>query len=136
MRWHIPAVPSMLEITEHPAAHPALIERVIVVDRLERARAGFEFKVTSLPGHLIQCVVSGRAHHEVSGRHYDLEPGSLIWFYEDELVHGRVVEAPWEFFTVNFVAPALSPPPIAARLQRVGPDVAERFARLLDAWRD
>src|SRR6185503_16241067 len=80
--------------------------------------------------------VRGRTRHEISGCRYELSPGSVIWFHNDELQSGRVVEAPWSFYTVNFIAPDLGPPPLQSRVQRVGRDVMKMFEMLLRAWRD
>src|SRR5262245_17526187 len=126
----------MVEFLDFPKARPTMVDEVTLVDRLERNRAGFRFTATALPGHTIQCIVRGRTHHQVSGRHYEVKRGMLLWFEEDESTEGEVLEAPWTFFTLNFHAPSLSAPPIDARVRRVGPRVFRQFERLLEVWRD
>lgn len=113
----------------------ALIRQVVLVDRIERARR-VAFAATSLPGHLIHLVTSGRVRQEVEGRVYEIGPGQAIWYHDDEPVSGEIIEAPWRFLTVNFLAPALSPPPFEARVKIVDRNVTKHFEQLLDAWRD
>lgn len=113
---------------------PSLIQRVLLVDQYTRSR-GHEFVSSSLPGHLIQLMLTGRTHHEANGRQYDLVPGSLIWYHQDELVRGRVIEPVWTFYTLNFIAPALAPPPFESRVREVDIAVQHSFEHLLKVWR-
>ncbi|MCC7350270.1 MAG: helix-turn-helix transcriptional regulator [Phycisphaerales bacterium] len=119
-----------------PAVDASPVQTVLLVDRLERLQPGYQFVANSLPGHLIQVMIDGRTLHEANGRHYTLEPYSLIWYHEDELVRGRVLEGPWRFYTVNFIAPALNPPAFEDRVRRVDDRTMAHFAALLEAWRD
>ena len=112
-----------------------IIQQVILVDRLERARP-IAFSSTSLPGHLVHLILQGRVRQESGGRIYELGPGDAVWYYEDEPVSGEVLQTPWRFFTVNFVAPSLSPPPFEDRVKRVTEAALEAFAQLLAAWRN
>src|SRR5262245_33402809 len=80
----------MVEFLDYPTVRCGVVQEVVLVGRLTRERPGFSFQASSLPGHLIQCVVRGRTRHEVSGCRYDLSPGSVIWFHNDELQSGRV----------------------------------------------
>lgn len=118
-----------------PVGEPILRE-VLLCDALTRDEPGHRGSSTSLPGHLVQLTVQGRTEHEVGGRRHLLEPGSLIWFHEDEWVRTRVVEAPWSFYTVNFIAPALEPPPFEQRVRQVGQTLHGAFESLLEVWRD
>lgn len=118
-----------------PPVGPSVVRDVLLVDCYERP-PGLRFDVSSLPGHLIQLMRVGVAAHEVGGRQYILTPGDLIWYHEDERVVGEVLEGPWSFYTVNFVAPTLPPPPYERRVRRADPAVHEHFAGLLAAWRD
>ena len=72
----------------------------------------------------------------MEGRRQDYEPGAAIWYNENELVRTEMLEAPWDYYTVNFVAPTISPPTSEQRLKRVGEHAVEAFDRLLQAWRD
>ncbi|HEX7009215.1 MAG TPA: AraC family transcriptional regulator, partial [Phycisphaeraceae bacterium] len=127
----------MAESPSKPAVvGAAVVQAVLLVDLYERPEVGHRIAASSLPGHLIQLVINGRTTHEVSGRRYQMGPGSLIWYHEDETVRGVVHEAPWRYYTLNFIAPALSPPPFEARVRRVGQRVFRRFEALLRAWRD
>src|SRR6185295_17202863 len=97
------------------AAHSSTIveglplEKVLFVARMERG-PGFSFDQYSLPGHHLNVVKRGRVEIECNGRQYELGRGDLIWYHEVEQVRGRVLTAPWLYYTVNFVAPSLPPP--------------------------
>ncbi len=113
---------------------PAPIEGVLLVERFERPR-GLRFEASSLPGHLLHVVVRGRVRQSCNGRAYDLGPRSAIWYHEDETVVGEVL-APWTFYSVNFLAPAMPPPELGERELAVRWPAAPRAcARLLAAWR-
>lgn len=117
-----------------PVGEP-MLRQVLLCDRYMRARPGMRGAGTSLPGHLIQFTTQGRSEHEVGGRHHLIVPGSLVWFHEDESVQTHVLDAPWSFYTVNFIAPALEPPPFDQRVRQVEADLQPRFDALLGAWR-
>ena len=126
----------MSEANAYPPVGPCVVQSVLLVDLYERPQRGYRFVASSLPGHLIQVVISGRTHHEANGRQYDLSPRDLIWYHEDELVRGVVRRSPWRFYTCNFIAPALSPPPFEQRVRKVDAAMMSRFANLLAHWRD
>ncbi len=113
------------------------VENVLLCARMHRDTPGFSFEATSLPGHLIQFMLSGRVRQECNGREYLMRPGALIWYHEDELVRGTLLEAPWTFYSVNFIAPTFPPPGFAARLffppRRA---VVPHFQGMLEAWQD
>lgn len=119
-----------------PSVGPCIVQAVLLVDQYQRSEKGYRFLASSLPGHLIQVVISGRTQHEANGRRYSLEPGALIWYHEDELVRGVVLEAPWVFYTLNFIAPLLSPPPFEQRVRKVNDAMIRRFQSLVTHWRD
>jgi AraC-like DNA-binding protein len=118
-----------------PPVGQSVVRSIELVDCYERP-PGMRFNASSLPGHLVQLMRTGVAAHEVGGRQYILTPGDLIWYHEDERVVGEVLEGPWSFYTVNFVAPTLPPPPFERRVRRPHPAVREHFDALLAAWRD
>jgi AraC-like DNA-binding protein len=111
----------------------SVVQGVRLVELLYN-RAGFEFTATSLPGHLIHLVVSGHVRQEMNGRWHDLRAGDAVWYHEDELVRGKVLKGPWRFYTCNFIAPTLSPPPFEHRVWRVGLRPRAQFESLLQAW--
>ncbi|MFW6061012.1 MAG: AraC family transcriptional regulator, partial [Phycisphaeraceae bacterium] len=119
-----------------PTVGEPVVRRVLLCDRIGRDEPGRRGESTSLPGHLLQLMLTGRSEHEVEGRRYTLEPGHLIWYHEDELVRTHVTAAPWSFYTLNFLAPALAPPPFERRVHRVGEAVRQRFVALEKVWRD
>ena len=110
-----------------PIADGAIIERVVLVDRLERPEST-RFESYSLPGHTVQMMVSGRVRQESDGRTHDIEPGLAIWYYDNELVKSEIVEPPWVYYTVNFVARTLSPPPFDQRVKPVEDEVQRGMA--------
>ena len=113
---------------------PSPIEAVLLIDRLERP-PGHRVATSSLPGHLIQLTLRGRTRHEANGRRYVLRAGDLIWYHEDETVRVAVEEA-YAFYTLNFIAPRLAPPPFERRVRHVGAPVRRAFTELLRVWRD
>ncbi len=119
----------------HAEVDGATIQRVVLVDRISRGKAG-PYHATTLPGHLVQLTLSGRSRHETGGRTFMAEPGIVAWFHEDEESRIEAVGVPWEFYTVSFVAPALPPPPYDRRIRRATKETGRRFEALLRAWRD
>lgn len=117
-----------------PAIGGSPVQGIRLVQQFVRRTSGLDFNATSRPGHLIQYVVAGRVHEECNGRHYDLGPGSIIWYHEDELVRGIVQRAPWTFYSINFLAPTLPPPAFENRLFTEQRHLKPRFAELLTVW--
>jgi AraC-like DNA-binding protein len=112
-----------------------LIEKIVLVDRVCRDQAT-SFRSSSLPGHLIHYVIEGEVHQRWGGHTQYLSAGHTVWYYQDEITTGEIQRAPWSFYTVNFIAPALSPPPFEAQVVRHGDAAAQRFEALLEAWRN
>lgn len=113
----------------------AMIQSVVLVDRLTRSMP-CRFQSVSLPGHLLQVVVEGEVEQEVSGCRRRLVPGTAVWYHENEAVRGRICQAPWTFYTVNFHALRLLPPPFEQCVWAVGPQACTLFQSLLGAWRN
>lgn len=113
----------------------SLIKQVVLVDEITRQHKT-KFAATSLPGHLVHVILEGHVRQESGGRVYELGPGHSVWYHEDEPVSGEILEAPWKFLTVNFLAPALSPPPFEMRVKIAEDDAIADFQQLLSAWRD
>ncbi len=118
----------------HPAMHGAILQDVMLVDRLTRTEAG-PYRAVSLPSHLIHVVVSGQVEQRTSGVTERYGAGDSVWYYENEPIIGRVLEVPWTFYTVNFHAPTL-PPPLGSRVKPIGPETIRRMEALLELWRD
>lgn len=118
------------------AVGPSPVESIRLVERYTRAKDGFKFTATSLPGHLIHLVVAGEVEQTCNGRRQRLSPGCVVWYHEDEWVEGRVLQAPWIYYSVNFAAPTLPPPDFAQRLQPGLERLQERFAALHAAWQE
>ncbi len=120
------------------AAHigPSPIQDILLVQRFEGGPTGRRYEARSLPGHLLHWVVSGEVEQECGGQHQKLAPGSVVWYYENELVRGLVRGGPWVFYTVNFYAPDLAPPPLDGRVQQQRDALGPRFARLHAHWQE
>lgn len=118
-----------------PNALAAPVESILFVDEITRAEPA-SFRSASTPGHLLHLVESGRVHQRAEGRLEKLKPGDLVWYHQGEPVEGVILEAPWRFVTVGFLAPRIPPPPDDRRLVRA-PESAKRALRaLLKAWRE
>ena len=111
------------------------IERIVLVDELLRPRKA-EFRAESTPGHLVHVVESGEVSQVAVGRPERFSDGDVVWYHECELIEGRVLRAPWRFITINFIAPALAPPPEDRRILPAGPRTLALARRLLTLWRD
>lgn len=124
---------------QHDGAPPpitgAVIQRVALVDRICRPEKDL-FQSSTLPGHLLHMVVEGRVTQTSGGRTQHLSPGDVAWYYENEPIRGEILQAPWVFYTVNFEAPTLVPPPEDRRVQHVKVATAGKFEALYEAWRN
>jgi AraC-like DNA-binding protein len=114
---------------------PSPIQNVLLARRLHGPAPGETFTATSLPGHLLHFVLSGRVRQQCNGREANLEPGVVLWYHEDEWVEGVVLEGPWTYYSINFIAPTLPPPAYESRLFSPAPaGIAEYFAAIVEAW--
>jgi AraC-like DNA-binding protein len=120
---------------KYPPIEGGLIQSVVLVDRLVRPDLR-TICAPSLPGHLLHYVVEGEVEQHVSGQTQRLVPGTAVWYYENEAVEGRILKAPWIYYTVNFYASRLPPPPFERRVWPASEAVETRFQTLLEAWRD
>lgn len=94
-----------------------------------------QFRAESTPGHLIHVVESGEVKQIAEGRPEVVREGDVVWYHESEPVEGRILRAPWRFITINFIAPALAPPPDDHRVLRAGPHTLDLARQLLAHWR-
>jgi AraC-like DNA-binding protein len=120
---------------EPPPVGSSVVHSVLLVGAYDHS-GKVQFEASSLPGHLIQLMRTGMAAHQVGGRKYIISPGDLLWYHEDEQMVGEVLETPWSWYSVNFIAPTLPPPPFEHRVRRANPAAYQHFADLLEAWLD
>lgn len=105
--------------------------------RMERKEKGYTYESICIPGHQLNVVVRGRVRMETCGRTYLAGRGDVLWFHEAEPLHLVVIEAPWEFYGINFIAPSLPPPDYIHRripLPRI--ELLDQFEELLRQWLD
>jgi len=112
------------------------IQNILFGARLERRQRHYEIQATSMPGHLLHYVVSGRVRQQCNGREYELRPGCILWYHEDEWVTGRLLEPPWIFYSINFIAPTLPPPLDEARLFTHQHRLAPLFHKFWQTWQN
>lgn len=124
----------MSKLDSIPSLRGTIVEEVVLVDFIERRRTG-RFQSESLPGHLIHIVTHGEVEQNAAGivQHFGAE--HAIWYNENEPIQGRILQVPWRFYTVSFMASALPPPPLDQRVRSIGPETVQRAQRLLDVWR-
>ncbi|MGO8699028.1 MAG: AraC family ligand binding domain-containing protein [Limisphaerales bacterium] len=134
--FKVVAILASVKSRRHEAVEGALIEQVILADRITRQHLGSYPPHTSLPGHLVQLTLAGAVQHESEGRSFEMAAGLVAWFHQDEEVHVRVTRAPWSFLTVNFIAPHFPPPPLDQRIRQSSAETRRLFEKLLEAWRD
>lgn len=128
-------VPSNNAPVKHSPIDGSVLQSIVLVDQVTRFAAD-RFVSTSLPGHLLQLVVEGQIEQDVNGRRQRVGPGMAIWYYENDLVQGRILQAPWTFLTVNFLATRLPPPPFEHRVWAVSERAFALFRELLAVWRN
>ena len=120
---------------EYGPIEGAVVQAIVLVDRVTRPAPGL-FESLSTPGHLLHLVLEGEVEQVVSGRMQHLRPGLAVWYHDNEAVSGRILRAPWSFYTVNFLAERLPPPPYEERVWPVRPRAFACFESLLDVWQD
>ena len=125
----------LLQPLDYPPIEGGLIQSVLLVDQLVRPNA-IRYSAPSLPGHLIHLVLKGEAEQEVNGQRQRLVPGTVVWYHENETVQGQILKKPWVYYTVNFIAVHLPPPPFEQRVSRANARAVACFQSLLNAWRD
>jgi AraC-like DNA-binding protein len=113
----------------------SVINRITLVDIVLRETKS-SFKAVSLPGHLIQLVLEGEVEQNASGHDQHITPGKIIWYNENETVKGRIIKAPWRYYTVNFIAPLLSPPMHNQRVIEGDQSIFEDFKKLHQVWQN
>ena len=123
----------MPDTSSIPPIEGGLIQSVVLVDQLTRPTPA-TFLASSLPGHLIQYVVEGEVEQTANGQRQRLSPGSVVWYHENEVVEGQILKTPWTFYTVNFLAMRLPPPPFDRRVWTPDAAMQDTFQSLLDAW--
>lgn len=112
-----------------------VIQSITLVDQLTRAERS-PFRAIPAPGHTIHVVTSGRVEQQICGMDQAFGPKTAVWYHAGEIGQGRILEAPWTFYTVNFIAPTLMPPPVQQRVQPASRELIKRADLLLHTWRD
>lgn len=123
-----------IPVESDAAIHGSIVEEITLVKRIVRTEL-ISFTASSLPGHLIHLVESGRVEQVALGRRQEITAGGIVWYHENESIEGRVCEVPWTFYTVNFYAPTLPPPPHECRVFH-HPEAISLGKALYEAWND
>lgn len=118
-----------------PPLEGAVVQSVVLVDKTTVDRVG-SYRSATLPGHLLNILINGKVKLEVGGRTLWIEGGDGLWYYENEQLHGTILKAPLTFYTVNFIAPRLVPPPAEHRQWHATPRTFELLESLLSVWND
>jgi AraC-like DNA-binding protein len=131
---------SQFSSTSRHAALPPVddspIRSILLARRFVFRQCSRIFRATSLPGHLLHLIVAGRVRQQCNGRQYVLGPGCVMWYHEDELVQTRLIRPPLVFYSVNFIAPSLPPPPHDQRMFSRRRALQPHFAALVRAWQN
>ncbi|MCP4286106.1 MAG: helix-turn-helix transcriptional regulator [Gammaproteobacteria bacterium] len=81
-------------------------------------------------------MTEGQIEQQCAGIPQKVTPGNAVWYYENETISGRILEAPWTFYTINFFAPRLPPAPPEQRIVPIDSRTLELAEALLLKWRD
>jgi len=117
-----------------PPLDGAIVTGIRLINEITRLDAA-PFKASSRPGHLIHIVAEGEVEQTAGGIVEHFRCGDSVWYWENEPVRGQVIKAPWRFYTVNFMAPSLSPPPLNERIKPVNDQTFAKMQELLLTWR-
>ena len=109
------------------------LRSILLIETLQRPKAD-TFRSVSPSGHLLHLVLSGKVEQYADDRRQLLRPGSLVWYHQMESVEGRVLQAPWRFLSLNFIAPALLPPPDTRRVRPARPAEIRQIHALARLW--
>jgi len=124
----------MSQFSSVPAIDASPVQDILLAMRFDRRERGLQFEATSLPGHLLHLIVAGHVRQECNGREYELRPGCVMWYHDDELVRGTFLRVPWVCYSINFIAPELPPPPFESRLYRNRLALRPYFVELVATW--
>ncbi len=124
----------MTDRLDIPPVQGALIREVVLVDRLVQTET-CAYTSVSETGHLIHLNIQGRREELSGGFDTSCGEGDSIWYYENEIMKGRITEAPMDFYSINFKAPALPPPLPEHRVRKVRAATFKKAERLLQIWR-
>lgn len=113
----------------------SVIQQIVLVDEILRPDP-VAFSSHSTHGHLLHIVESGEVKQQAGGLHQVFREGDVVWYHEGEPVKGVILQAPWRFITISFVAPALAPPDEGHRILRAKRRTLVLGRRLLAHWRD
>ncbi|MCP4378797.1 MAG: AraC family transcriptional regulator [bacterium] len=112
-----------------------LIERVFLVDQLLRLEKD-PFRSSSTPGHMIHICTTGAADQRSEGRQQDVKANTCVWYHQGELTIGEIIEVPWTFYTINFLAPSLPPPSNVGRVLAVTRKTVRIARELHEIWHE
>lgn len=87
----------------------------------------------SLPGHVVQLVVSGSYRLVTDGRAYDIRKGHVVWYHGPEDIEWVDNDSAVVYFSIGFLAPQIEPPPLDMRVIRSTAAIQRSFYKLQKA---
>lgn len=108
------------------------VKEISGIWRMER-KAGRRAVSYSTPGHLLHYIVKGSTSMLINRRSYDIDAGSVIYYYEQEEVRNHYPEDT-VFYSIAFNAPDLPPLPLSRRVFKMENDVGKVFSKLYEIY--
>jgi AraC-like DNA-binding protein len=93
----------------------------------------FHWHGRSLPGHVVQLVVSGSYRLVTDGRAYDIRKGHVVWYHGPEDIEWVDNDSDVVLFSIGFLAPQIEPPPLDVRVIRSTAAIRRNFYKLQKA---
>ncbi|MFH1970322.1 MAG: AraC family transcriptional regulator [Verrucomicrobiota bacterium] len=93
----------------------------------------FHWHGRSLPGHVVQLVVSGSYRLVTDGRAYDIRKGHVTCYHGPEDIEWVDNDAEVVLFSIGFLAPQIEPPPLDMRVIRSTAAIRRSFYKLQKA---
>ena len=93
----------------------------------------FHWRGRSLPGHIVQLVVSGSYRLITDGRAYDIKKGDVTCYHGPEDIEWVDNDSEVVLLSIGFLAPQIEPPPLNVRVIRSTAAIRRSFYKLQNA---
>ena len=111
---------------------PCPVETITGFWRFVR-KPNFHWRGRSLPGHVVQLVVSGSYRLITDGRTYDIRQGQVTCYHGPENIEWVDNDTEVILFSIGFLAPQIEPPPLNVRVIRSTASIRRSFYKLQKA---